>query len=85
MQASQRLWARDLTRTKLGTVVPRNRTKFHQADIARAVRGATGGGLKIQRIEIDSSGKIVLVVDGAATSDKAALDSWLGRKHAHPA
>jgi hypothetical protein len=34
---------------------------FRQADVSRAVKGATAAGLTIGRIEIDPTGKIVLV------------------------
>lgn len=34
---------------------------FKQGDITRALRGAKAAGIEIQRLEIDTAGKIVLV------------------------
>jgi hypothetical protein len=42
---------------------------FRQVDISRAVRGATAAGLAVGRVEIDPTGKIVLV---AATEPRGA-------------
>ena len=39
----------------------RPRTPFRQADISRAVKGATAAGLVIGRVEIDPDGTIVIV------------------------
>jgi hypothetical protein len=56
---------------------------FRQADLKRATKGAMQAGLEISRVEIEPSGKIVLV----AKSEREApagndLDKWLN-KHAH--
>ena len=45
----------------------RARTPFRQADISRAVKGATAAGLVIGRVEIDQDGKIVIVSGDVAT------------------
>jgi hypothetical protein len=37
------------------------RTAFRQADVSRALKGASAAGIVISRIEIDQNGKIVLV------------------------
>lgn len=50
------------------------RAKFTQADIRRAVTGATMAGLGIQKIEIDREGKIVIVTTQA--KPVADNDEW---------
>jgi hypothetical protein len=54
---------------------------FRQADVSRAVKGATAAGLTIGRIEIDLTGKIVLVaateaVRGAITNRAGDVNEW---------
>ncbi|MET4369445.1 hypothetical protein ABIA99_002130 [Bradyrhizobium sp. LB12.1] len=44
---------------------------FKQHDVMRAVRGAIAGGVEIQRVEIGSDGKIVLI---AASKNSRTLD-----------
>jgi hypothetical protein len=55
---------------------------FKQADVKRATKGAAQAGFEIGRVEIDPSGKIVLVAkeqpEAGAGKD---LDKWLN-KHA---
>lgn len=46
--------------TKAGRV-SRAPAKFRQADVSRAVRGAIKAGLSVSRVEIDATGKIVIV------------------------
>jgi hypothetical protein len=53
------------------------RLAFTQAEIARAVKGARAAGLPLKRIEIDGSGKIVLVA-GDPESDPADENPWDG-------
>lgn len=36
---------------------------FRQSDVTRAIKAAIAAGAKIARIEIDKSGKIILVAD----------------------
>lgn len=50
------------------------RAKFTQADVKRAVVGATAAGLGIQKIEIDRDGKIVIVTTQA--KPVADNDEW---------
>ena len=47
---------------------------FKERDVTRAVRGAVKAGEKVQRIEIDKVGTIILVLAGAATSADNDLD-----------
>jgi hypothetical protein len=56
-------------------------TRFTQADVTRAVKGAVAAGVAVQRVEIDRDGRVVLVF--GADDDKspnAALEAW-ERKH----
>ncbi len=43
-------------------VVARGACTFRQQDVARALRAATSAGREVQRVEIDRTGKIVLVM-----------------------
>jgi hypothetical protein len=48
-------------------------TRFRQADIARAVKGAKAAGLSVSKIEIDPNGSIVItsgVPDGHPPGDE---------------
>jgi hypothetical protein len=58
----------------------RGPASFKQRDVTRAVRGAVAAGVEVQRIEIDKTGKIVIVTgkplgerDGNGTSWDRAL------------
>lgn len=46
----------------------RARAKFTQADVYRAVRGATRAGITVGRVEIEAD-KIVIVVGGSEAPD----------------
>ena len=51
---------------------------FRQADVARAYKGATSAGMAVGRVEIDSSGKIVLIPAGQKQAEpEAAVDKWI--------
>jgi hypothetical protein len=60
----------------------RGRCTFKQQDATRAARAAIAAGLKVQRIEIDTGGKIIVVIgDGAElpaseAAEPTALDAW---------
>jgi hypothetical protein len=47
---------------------------FTQAQVSRAVRGAIKGGLTVSRVEIDASGKIVVICSEDAPAAPAAAD-----------
>jgi hypothetical protein len=55
---------------------------FRQQDVTRAVKAVTAAGVNIARVEIDKSGKIVIVTGGAKAelSELAPLDAWRERR-----
>ena len=55
---------------------------YTQDDVKRAIRGAVAAGLPIGRVEIDQSGKIVIVADGSDNehSSEHTLDEWRSRR-----
>ncbi|WP_075289899.1 hypothetical protein [Pararhizobium arenae] len=56
---------------------------FKEADVMRAVRGATKAGMTIGSVEIDpKTGRIVIAAPGAVESEGAALDKWLSKQNA---
>lgn len=60
--------------------------RFKQADVARAVKGATAAGLCVSRVEIDAQGTIVLVLGSPVQKDPApalsAYDAWRAKRDA---
>jgi hypothetical protein len=66
--------------------VTRTRPPFRQADISRAVKGATAAGLIVGRVEFDQDGKIVNVSGECKPKDAATpLDAWKAIKNARQA
>jgi hypothetical protein len=55
---------------------------FRQADLTRALKGVAKAGIKPTRAEIDSSGKIVIVLGeaGAKSVEVLPLDNWRTRR-----
>lgn len=50
---------------------------FRQVDVTRALKGAAAAGVKVSRIEIDPTGRIVVVAErGAEKEPVAPLDDW---------
>ena len=67
-----------------------NRThRVKQADVARAVKGATAAGLKVSRVEIGTDGRIVLVSGDSAREEpppaQSAYDAWRAKRDARSA
>ncbi len=50
---------------------------FKQVDLTRAIRGATNGGMTVDRVEIDPSGRIVLSALREQRAPENDLDKWL--------
>lgn len=44
--------------------------RFKQDDLTRAVRGLANAGLRVGRVEIEPSGKIVILSEGTAAPAK---------------
>jgi hypothetical protein len=57
--------------------VSRGPLPFRQTDVARAVRGAVSAGLTVQRVEVDKTGRIIVVVGetGKATGERNEWDN----------
>jgi hypothetical protein len=52
-----------------------SRVAFKQADVTRAMKGLKAAGEKVERIEIDRSGKIVAFLAGSGTS-VGGVNEW---------
>ena len=49
---------------------------FKQADVTRALRGAVAAGVEVQRIEIDKTGKIVVVTGKPERVPVSNINDW---------
>jgi hypothetical protein len=47
---------------------------FRQRDITKAIKGVVKGGLQVERVEVDSAGKIVIFTDKSALA--ACRNEW---------
>jgi len=58
--------------------MPRAPSTFRQQDVTRAVKAVTAAGVHIARVEIDKTGKIVIIAaDTAERSDgKTKANEW---------
>jgi hypothetical protein len=45
----------------MGFVMSRGPTTFRQRDVAAAIKAARAAGLTVERVEVDKSGKIVVI------------------------
>jgi len=53
---------------------------FRQADLSRALKAAAAAGLDVGRVEIDATGKIVIVTAKEAPTPQNDLDDWMCRR-----
>ena len=49
---------------------------FKQADVTRALRGAVAAGVEVQRIEIDKTGKIVVITGRPERVPVSNINDW---------
>lgn len=49
---------------------------FRQSDLKRAVKAVTGAGISIAKVEIETTGKIVLTTGAAEAAEMSDLDKW---------
>ena len=63
---------------------PKRRPRlFRQTDLMRAIKAARGGGLDIDRVEIEPAGSIVIHCGKAGGDAQGSpLDEWLDKKNA---
>lgn len=56
--------------------MPRASTRFTQADVSRAIKGATAAGMEVDRVELMPDGRIVLAAPASASEPVNAYDEW---------
>jgi hypothetical protein len=49
---------------------------FRQQDVTRAVKGTVAAGVEVARVEIDKSGKIVIVTGTPVEEDDSTSNEW---------
>jgi hypothetical protein len=61
--------------------MPRGLTTFRQRDVAAAIKAARHAGLEVARVEIDKTGKIVIVssIGVPPPLPEPELDEWEAR------
>jgi hypothetical protein len=53
-------------------------SRFHQSDLTRALKAAIAAGLKVAAVEIDPTGKIVIMAGAKGPASPAnALEQWM--------
>lgn len=55
----------------------RAQTRFTQADVARAIKGAKAAGMDVSRVEVMPDGRIVLAAPTPVSEPVNALDRWI--------
>ena len=56
--------------------MPRTGCLFRGADVTRACKAAEKAGKKVTRVEIDKTGKIILVLGSDDETDTAPANEW---------
>jgi hypothetical protein len=56
--------------------MPRAPSTFRQQDVTRAVKAVAAAGVQIARVEIDKTGKIVIISGGATASATTEANEW---------
>ena len=55
----------------------RGKLKFRQRDLTRAVKGAMAAGLSVARVEVDTTGRIIVIAGKAAeTGEPSHVNEW---------
>ena len=54
----------------------RTSPSFRQADVTRALKGAQAAGFEVGRVEIDASGKIVVIAKSETIDSVTPLEKW---------
>ena len=63
----------------------RTAARFRQHDVTRALRAVAAAGMEAARVEIDQTGKIVILLGSVDRVEPSnALDQWMAG-HAHQA
>ena len=60
----------------------KRKVPFRQADVKRAIKGATEGGMSIGRVEIEPDGRITILATVAAEKPESAFDAWKAGRNA---
>jgi hypothetical protein len=64
----------------------RSPSTFRQQDVTRALRATRAAGVDITRIEIDPSGKIVIITEAEKEREiSTPLDTWMAKHGPHQA
>jgi hypothetical protein len=61
------------------------RPRIKQTDIANAVKGLAAAGVEVARVEIEATGKVVIITaTGERLEPRSPLDKWIA-ENARPA
>jgi hypothetical protein len=62
-------------------------SRFRERDIRRAIRAVEKAGKQAAAVEIDTEGKLIIVIVGKPDdgSKETELDNWIEKHHAHDA
>lgn len=66
-----------------GRDMPRGKTRFTQADVARALKAAEAASFEVGAVEIDNDGKIRILRSAEKPASGDPYDVWKARRDAH--